>query len=73
MADSRVLRYSERFPNGEKILAEVAKRNMEGIFSKHSDHPYRSGKNPGWIKVKCSAWRAANADRWEVVQRPPRS
>jgi hypothetical protein len=25
-----------------------------------------SGKNRGWIKVKCHAWRAANRDRGEM-------
>jgi hypothetical protein len=33
------------------------------------DQPYRSGKNPGWIKVKAATWREANRGRWEVFQR----
>jgi hypothetical protein len=32
--------------------------------SKLAYQPSRSGKNPGWIKVKCRAWREANKDRW---------
>ena len=25
---------------------------LEGVVSKLADQPYRSGKNPGWVKVK---------------------
>ena len=38
-------------------------------MSKQADQPYRSGKNPGWVKVKCRAWREANKDRWEMFDR----
>jgi ATP-dependent DNA ligase len=39
---------------------------LEGIVSKKLNQPYRSGKNPGWIKVKTNTWREANADRGEM-------
>jgi hypothetical protein len=41
---------------------------FEGIVSKLGHQPCRSGKNPGWVKVKCRAWREANRDRWGLFQ-----
>ena len=29
----------------------------------------RSGKNPGWVEVKCRAWREVNKDRWEMFEK----
>jgi hypothetical protein len=37
--------------------------------SKLVDQPYRSGKNPGWIKVKTATCREANRDRWQMFER----
>jgi uncharacterized protein YcnI len=53
--------------SGEAIPA--APTAQAGWFSKLRDDRYRSGKNPGWIKVKTAAWRAANKDRWEKFQK----
>jgi ATP-dependent DNA ligase len=64
-ADDHVLRYSDEFPDPVKLLRVVHDMGLEGIVSKRRDQPYRSGKNPGWIKVKTRAWKAANRDRWE--------
>ena len=36
--------------------------------SKLADQPYRSGRNPGWVKVKTGSWREANRDRWEMFE-----
>ena len=58
-ADDHVLRFSETFPDPAKLLA--AAQGLEGIVSKLGHQPYRSGKNPGWVKVK--GWREANRDR----------
>jgi ATP-dependent DNA ligase len=41
---------------------------LEGIVSKLVEQPYRSETNPGWIKVKSKAWRAANRDCWELFE-----
>jgi bifunctional non-homologous end joining protein LigD len=54
-ADDHVLRFSETFPDPVKLLAVANKQGLEGIVSKVRSQPYRSGKNPGWIKVKCRA------------------
>lgn len=65
-ADLHALRYSDHFADPEALLAEMARRNMEGIVCKKADQPYRSGRNPGWIKVKTAAWREANTWRLEA-------
>jgi bifunctional non-homologous end joining protein LigD len=68
-ADDHVLRFSEAFPDPVKLLAAANKQGLEGIVSKLSYQPYRSGKNPGWVKVKCAAWREANKNRWELFEK----
>jgi len=72
LADDHVLRFSETFPDPIKLLKVANKAGLEGIVSKLSYQPYRSGKNPGWIKVKCRAWREANRDRWEMFEKRER-
>jgi bifunctional non-homologous end joining protein LigD len=68
-ADSDVLVFSDAFPDPLRLLADLDERGLEGIVSKKADQPYVSGKNRGWVKVKCHAWRAANAWRGEVFNR----
>jgi bifunctional non-homologous end joining protein LigD len=65
-AGNELLRMSDTFPDPTKLLAALDERQLEGIVSKRSDQPYVSGKNRGWIKVKCHAWREANRDRGEL-------
>lgn len=65
-AGDELLRYSDSFPDPLKLLAALDERGLEGIVSKKTDQPYVSGKNRGWIKVKCHAWRVANSDRGEM-------
>ena len=65
----RALRLSEDFPDAVTLLEAAARHKLEGIVSKKADQPYRSGRNPGWIKVKTAAWREANAWRREAFQR----
>jgi bifunctional non-homologous end joining protein LigD len=67
-ADDDTLRYSDEFPDPEKLLAAIESMGLEGIVSKLVEQPYRSGKNPGWVKVKSKTWRAANRDRWELFE-----
>jgi bifunctional non-homologous end joining protein LigD len=68
-ADDHALRFSETFTDPVKLLAVANKQGLEGIVSKLTYQPYRSGKNPGWIKVKCEAWREAYKDRWEMFEK----
>ena len=68
-ADDDALRYSDEFDDPKKLLAVVAKMELEGIVSKLGHQPYKSGKNVGWIKVKTATWREANRDRFEMFQK----
>jgi bifunctional non-homologous end joining protein LigD len=68
-ADDHRLRYSEGFPDPSKLLAVAESMGLEGILSKLKAQPYRSGKNSGWVKVKCQAWRASNRNRWELFEK----
>jgi bifunctional non-homologous end joining protein LigD len=51
-----VLRYSDHFrEEGPLVLQHACRLSLEGIVSKQSDGPYRSGRGKSWIKSKCSA------------------
>ena len=38
--------------DGGTIFAHAGGLGLEGIVSKHADHPYRSGRSRSWRKVK---------------------
>jgi bifunctional non-homologous end joining protein LigD len=61
-AKCNLLRFSESFPDATALLAECARRRLEGIMAKRKDSTYRSGTRSSWIKVKTDEWKAAN--RW---------
>jgi bifunctional non-homologous end joining protein LigD len=49
------VRFSDDFDTeGEIVLENACRLSLEGIVSKRSDAPYRSGRNRDWIKSKCS-------------------
>jgi bifunctional non-homologous end joining protein LigD len=72
-ADGDALRFSDDFPNPEKLLAVAEKMGLEGVVSKLADQPYCSVRNTGWIKVKSHAWREANKDRRELFDSESRT
>jgi bifunctional non-homologous end joining protein LigD len=39
--------------NGPAFFDEVCKLGLEGIIAKRADRPYRGGRSPEWVKVKC--------------------
>jgi DNA ligase D-like protein (predicted ligase) len=41
--------------SGSDLLAEACGRGWEGLIAKRADHPYRSGRNRDWLKLKCVA------------------
>lgn len=52
---SEPLRYSEHFvENGDLVLRHACRLSLEGVISKDSGAPYRSGRSDSWIKSKCS-------------------
>ena len=63
-----LIKYSEHLEgDGKTVLEHACKLGLEGIVSKRSDTPYRSGTRPEWIKTKCPAWRKANRERFEKM------
>jgi bifunctional non-homologous end joining protein LigD len=71
-AKSDLLRFSESFPDANALLAECARRGLEGIVSKWKDSPYRSGTRSGWRKVKTPEWKAANQYRAKLFEKSTR-
>ena len=52
-AESRI-QFSEEFDgDGAALFKACAERALEGIVSKHSMAPYRSGRSKTWLKTKC--------------------
>jgi len=68
-AKSDTLRMSENFRDPIALLKAAETHGLEGIVSKLREDRYRSGKNPGWIKVKTAAWRAANRERYKLFEK----
>jgi bifunctional non-homologous end joining protein LigD len=68
-ANASWLHFSESFDDRLELLAAADRMHLEGIVSKRRDAPYRSGKQCGWVKVKCATWREANKERWRLFER----
>lgn len=48
------IRYSDHVAgDGESFYRQACSFALEGIISKRADLPYHSGRNKGWLKVKC--------------------
>ena len=64
-----VLRYSCDFSDPVTLLEAADRMGLEGVVCKRVDQRYVSGNNPGWVKVKTDAWRAANRDRGKLFEK----
>ena len=60
---------SEPFEDGMALLRVAEQRALEGVVSKRRDAPYRFGECQDWRKVKTTAWREANRERWRLFER----
>ena len=67
-ADRDTVRLSEAFDHPMALLDACEKHGLEGIVSKLRGDSYRSGKNPGWIKVKTTVWRESNRERHKLFE-----
>lgn len=53
--DSKNIKYSEHVTEeGHDFFTVSCDHKLEGVVSKLSDSPYRSGRNDLWVKTKCS-------------------
>jgi len=68
-ADIRCLHLVQTFENGKALLVAAEQHGLDGVVSKRRDAPYRSGSCPDWRKVKTTAWRDANRERWRLFER----
>jgi bifunctional non-homologous end joining protein LigD len=49
-----VVRFSSHVVGrGQEFFRLACERGLEGIVSKRRDQPYRHGRGPGWLKIKC--------------------
>jgi len=55
------------FNDPVKLLETCERMGLEGIISKRRESPYHSGPTRDWLKIKTSAWRAANRNRFELL------
>jgi bifunctional non-homologous end joining protein LigD len=47
------IQYNEHVQgDGQLVFEHACKLGLEGIVSKHRDHPYRSGRSKTWLKIK---------------------
>jgi bifunctional non-homologous end joining protein LigD len=67
--DDEDLQFSGDFNDPNKLLETCHKMNLEGIVSKRRESAYRSGPTKDCQKIKTSARRAVNRDRWELFQK----
>ncbi|MDR5832497.1 DNA ligase D [Caballeronia sp. LP006] len=54
--ESPLIRFSDDFADDPaSLVASACKMQLEGIIGKRGDAPYRSGRSPDWIKLKCKS------------------
>ena len=47
------IQYNEHVEgDGAVVFTHACKLGLEGIVSKHREHPYRSGPSKTWLKIK---------------------
>jgi ATP-dependent DNA ligase len=65
-ARPRAIRYSEHLAgDGPTVFEHVCRMGLEGIVSKRTDAPYRSGPSKVWLKAKNPASEAVRREREE--------
>ena len=62
------IRFVEYFKTGgEAVLKSACRLSLEGIVSKKSDAPYRSGRTDSWVKAKCRAGHEVVIGGWTTT------
>ena len=62
------IRYVEHFQAaGDAVLKSACSMSLEGIVSKKSDAPYRSGRGESWLKSKCRAGQEVVIGGWTTT------
>src|SRR5262249_11232733 len=59
------IRYVEHFEtSGDAVLESACRMHFEGIVSKETPAPYRSGRGGSWLKAKCRAGQEVVIGGW---------
>ncbi len=70
-ASRRAIRFTEHLTgDGPTVFAHVYRMGLEGIVSKRTDAPYRSGRSRTWLKSKNLASDALRRERGEEWHQP---
>ena len=65
-ARRRAIRYDEHLlAHGPTVFEHVCRMGLEGIASKRTDAPYRSGQSKAWLKSKNPASEAVRREHEE--------
>ena len=68
-AKRRAIRFVEHLTDdGPTVFEHVCRMGLEGIVSKRTDAPYRSGPSKTWVKTKNPASEAVRREREEKWQ-----
>jgi bifunctional non-homologous end joining protein LigD len=51
--DNRIQYLDHIEGNGPEFFRQCCQMGLEGIISKRRDRPYREGRGPDWLKIKC--------------------
>jgi bifunctional non-homologous end joining protein LigD len=64
-AQRRAIRYNEHLTgDGPTIFDHVCRMGLEGVVSKRTDAPYRSGPSRTWLKSKNPASEGEREEEW---------
>jgi bifunctional non-homologous end joining protein LigD len=65
-ANRRAIRFTEHLTgDGPTVFEHVCRMGLEGIVSKRTDAPYRSGRSRTWLKSKNPASATVRREREE--------
>lgn len=71
LAGTRI-QYSEHLQgDATRLYERLCEIGAEGVVSKAATAPYRGGRDPSWLKIKCRAWAAEHAktiEKWNIVK-----
>jgi bifunctional non-homologous end joining protein LigD len=74
MSKNGPLIYSDHVQgNGEKVFQRACELKLEGIISKRTDDPYRSGRTTSWLKIKCGLEQEFVIIGWRPSKRAGRA
>jgi bifunctional non-homologous end joining protein LigD len=66
------IQYSEHLEgDGAAIFAHACTLGLEGIVSKHKEHPYRAGRSKAWLKIMIRVdGTASKRTIWQCAEQP---